>query len=48
MLLLNEIAPSSLQAAPLPASIRIRLVAGASTLAIATIMRRKDAARALN
>ena len=33
---------------PLPMNIRIRLVAGASRLANPTIVRRKDAARALN
>jgi len=36
------------KASALPASIRVRLEAGASRLAIATIMRRKAASAALN
>jgi len=47
----HDTAPSlavALKAAALPASIRVRLVAGASRLAIATIMRRKAASAALN
>jgi hypothetical protein len=39
---------SPTQATPLAANIRHRLVTGASKLAIATIIRRRDAARALN
>jgi hypothetical protein len=45
---LHDKTPSLALLAPLPVNIRIRLVAGTSRLAIATIVRRKDAARALN